>query len=248
MHACSDVRVLLVGGDEDLDAKLSPAFDARGWHLVDLEWKPETADLVQREAADVLLLAIQQCAANAFKVARWVRSFSDLPVVFLSRRNDESLIVRAFSSGGDDFVCEPFSIDELIARVTVKLKQARRAREQDFTASERMDPSRMLKFELTGRYVISNGVKTQLTPTEFRFLTLFARHPGRVLSYGFVLETVWGDQHRDAAGLVHSYVSRLRRKLGESHGQVSHFTSIPGAGYIFNGVAWFTTGEKKQPS
>jgi len=239
---------LLVGGDEDLDAKLTPAFDARGWRLLDVEWNPETADLVQREAADVLLLVIQRCAANAFKIARWVRSFSDLPVVFLSRTRDESLILKAFNSGGDDFVCEPFSIDELVARLAVKLKQGRRAREHDCVGSGWMDPSRTFRFDPAGHYVISNGVKTDLTPTEFRLLMLFARHPGRVLSYSFVLETVWGKKHADAAECVRSYVCGLQRKLREPDGESPPFTAIRGAGYVFNGVASFTAGETKQAS
>lgn len=240
MRVFPNVEVLLVGGNEELDEKLTPAFDARGWRLMDVQWEPATANLVQRQTADLLLLAIHRRATNAFGVARWVRSFSDLPVIFLSRTRDESLMCEALDAGGDDFVSEPFSTNELVARLEVKLERARRSRDEVVVNREWADQSRSLRCDPEGRYVSRDGVRTRLTPTEFRLLMLFARHPGRVLSYTFVVETIWGGRHTAATELVRAYVHKLRLKLGEPQGEPPYITTIPGVGYIFNGVASLT--------
>ena len=169
----------------------------------------DALEMVALEAPDLILLDLLLPGdIDGFDVCRRVREFSDVPIIMLTARTQETDKLRGFELGADDYVTKPFSAKELLARVQAVLRRSR-----GFTAG----PARLtvgdLVIDLAAHRVTRDGEDIHLTPTEFRLLHLLMRHPGRAFGRSYLLDTIWGDQFVGERS-VDNAVLRLRKKLG----------------------------------
>jgi DNA-binding response OmpR family regulator len=179
------------------------------------------------EQPDLVLLDLHLPGADGWAVLARIREMSDVPVVAVADRDGEAERVRALRAGADDCVTAPVGGPELLARIEALL---RRSRSQLETAVAVLEDEFVHIDRLRHRVEVL-GVEVALTPTEFRMLSTFAEHPGRVLGHGQLLEMVWGNglRERDEVKL---YVSYLRRKLGEA-AHVDPVETVRGVGYRY---------------
>ena len=143
-----------------------------------------------RERPDVVVLDLDLSDRDGFEVLGTVRELSEVPIFTLTATSDgEETRVRALRAGADDCLAKPASEVELLARIEAVL---RRARPPEETVGVIGDD--MIRIDLGRHRVEVTGVEVELTPIEFRMLTTFVRHPGRVLGHSQLLDLVWGDQ------------------------------------------------------
>ena len=178
------------------------------------------------ERPDVVLLDLGLPDEEGWSILASIRALSDAPVVAIAARDDEAERVRALRSGADDCVTEPVGGPELLARLEVLLRRPR----SQVEAAAVLDDE-FVHIDRIRHRVEVLGVEVALTPTEFRMLSTFAEHPGRVLGHGQLLEMVWGNglRERDEVKL---YVSYLRRKLGDA-AHVDPVETVRGVGYRY---------------
>ncbi|HEV7614952.1 MAG TPA: response regulator transcription factor [Solirubrobacterales bacterium] len=179
------------------------------------------------EQPDVVLLELRLEDIGSFEVLATIRELSDVPVVAVSEQEDGGAErVRALRSGADDCVGKPFSGPEMLARIEALLRRARAKPAQLAVLDDEF-----VHIDRVRHRVEVLGVEVALTPTEFRMLSTFAEHPGRVLGHGQLLEMVWGNgvRERDEVKL---YVSYLRRKLGDA-AKVNPVETVRGVGYRY---------------
>ena len=162
---------------------------------------------------------------DGFEICRKLRADgNDVPVVFLTARDDPSDLRSGFTGGGDDYITKPFSLEELVLRIEAVL---RRARNQ---ADER---SRLTVSNLTldnDSYRVWRGSdEVALSPTEFRLLRYLMLNRDRVVSRNQILDHVWDYAFVGDPSAVETYISYLRRKLGDRNGQI--IRTVRGFGY-----------------
>lgn len=153
------------------------------------------------------------------------RQWSDKPIIVLSARVGEDDKIEALDAGADDFLCKPFGMGELQARVRVALRRGENAREQVITFDD-------VTVNLSGHTVTRAGNDLHLTPTEFRLLALLVSNPGKVLTQAHILRQVWGPT-ADNSQYLRIYMGHLRHKLEADHAQPRHFITENGVGYRF---------------
>jgi len=143
------------------------------------------------------------------------------PAIVLTARSDKEATRTSFGLGADDFVRKPFGIEELTLRVAAVL---RRARPAEATAVRTVGS---ISIDLDAHEVSCDGEVVDLSPTEFRLLVVLADNAGRVMTREQLLDQVWGLGHGAESSTLETYVSYLRRKLGE------HLTlrTVRGVGY-----------------
>lgn len=155
------------------------------------------------------------------------RAWSDLPLLVLSARGQEADKVAALDAGADDYLAKPFGVAELLARVRALLR--RRVAGPGETHREFGE----VRVDLVRREVCVAGQAVHLTPIEYRLLTLFLAHPGRVLTHRQLLREVWGPGHAERGHILRVYVGRLRHLLERDPAQPRHLLTETGVGYRF---------------
>jgi two-component system, OmpR family, KDP operon response regulator KdpE len=157
-----------------------------------------------------------------------LREWSQVPIIVVSARGQETDKVAALDAGADDYLSKPFGTNELLARIRVALRHAARTANDDATSVFRQDD---LEVDLARRRVTVGGKETHLTPIEYRLLTTLVKHAGKVLTRQQLLKEVWGKPYEEQAHYLHVYMGHLRRKIETDPAQPRHLLTEPGVGY-----------------
>jgi len=165
---------------------------------------------------DVVILDLGLPDISGVEVVERLRDWTDVPVIVLSARAEESDKIAALDAGADDYVTKPFGVGELLARVRAAMR--RRARTADGEQTFTVGP---FSVDLAARRVERGGEPIHLTPIEYRLLAQLVRHAGRVLTHRQLLKEVWGPSHVDDAHYLRIYMAQLRRKLEDDPTQPS---------------------------
>ncbi len=156
-----------------------------------------------------------------------LREWYQGPILVLSARDQETQKVLALDNGADDYVTKPFSTAELLARVRSLLRRRNSKAASESTAMKLGD----VEIHLVNRTVQRAGNDIHLTPLEYKLLTVFLKHPHKVLTHRFLLQEVWGPQGDGELHYVRIFVASLRRKLEVDSAHPKFFLTEPGVGY-----------------
>jgi DNA-binding response OmpR family regulator len=185
---------------------------------------------------DMVIIDIRIPELDGWQVLERVRELSDVPVLILTVSDAELDKVRALRQGADDYLTKPFGRAELIARVEAILRRSGRRE-----APNEVLVDGLLEIDLPRRRVAVLGNEVSVTPTEFKLLVAFARHPDQVLSREQLVATVWGHDGARSVEQVKLYVGYIRRKVRGAAG-VNPIETVRGFGYRYRPDA---AGENK---
>jgi two-component system phosphate regulon response regulator PhoB len=176
---------------------------------------------------DLVILDVMMPGLNGLQVCRMLRSDPKLkavPILFLTAKVEESDRIQGFEVGGDDYVCKPFSVKELVLRVQSML---RRAPEVAPAETGRLEVGRIV-LDADRHAVTVNGAPVELTATEFRLLHLLMERRGRVQTRERLLIDVWNYSTEVDTRTIDTHVRRLREKLGA---EAAWIETVRGVGY-----------------
>ena len=180
-----------------------------------------------RASPDLVVLDVMLPGTDGLELCRWIRGRSDLPVILLTARGEESDRIVGLELGADDYVTKPFSPRELAARVRTVLRRARPGATEDerrhASARSRSTPARARCDE--------RGEALRLTAKEFDLLWFLARHPGKVFSRDQLMSSVWGYEAAFDTGTVTVHIRRLREKIERDPSNPRHLQTVWGVGY-----------------
>ncbi len=224
------MKVLVVEDSPQIVETLQLCFDLRwpGTTVVSTDSGKKAPQLVETESPDLVILDLGLPDVDGLNVLQEIRSFSDIPVLILTGRDDEVSKVKGLELGADDYVTKPFSHIEFLARVRAVL---RRSQMPQLRGGERPVVLGDLVVDFAAREITRGGETVQLTPTEWRMLTELVRNAGQVLTYEILLRRVWGDDYVGASDYIKKYVYRLRQKLGDNPENPKLIVSARGMGY-----------------
>ena len=222
-------RILAVDDDAFILRAVRTNLAAAGYDVHTAETGEDALDTFERQHADLIILDLGLPGIDGLEVVRRVRARSQVPIVVLSARGEESDKVRALDEGADDYLTKPFGLGELLARVRVALRHAARP---DF-GTEAIIRAGDLEVDLDRRRVSARGQDVHLSPTEWELLKLFVTHQDKVLTHHWLLQRVWGPEYGDEGNYLHVYVAGLRRKLEHDPKRPRHLLTEPGVGYRF---------------
>lgn len=188
--------------------------------------------LIQEQAPDLVILDLMMPQMDGFEVCQRVRTFSAVPIIILTARDQERDKVRGLELGADDYLTKPFGVEELLARVRAVLRRS------EFTTNERAYGLSMhltigeLSIDHAQRLVTMAGQVVSLTPTEYRLLFHLAQNAGRVVTHNGLLEYVWGEMYAGEGHLLQVTISRLRRKIEHDPASPRSILTKAGIGYM----------------
>jgi two-component system, OmpR family, response regulator len=219
-------RLLVVDDEATILELLSGSLRLAGFEVMTAASGAEAARAVASGRPDLVLLDVMMPDGDGFETLRRIRSGGgEVPVIFLTARDEVADRVRGFAAGGDDYVTKPFSLEELLGRIRAVLKRTR----PDAPGSRLRVAD--LELDEVAHEVRRDGAVVALTPTEYRLLQFLMANAGRVVSKGQILDQVWGHDDPDRDGnVVEPAVSYLRRKVDQGQPRLIH--TVRGFGYV----------------
>lgn len=217
-------NILIIEDDPNIRKLVRVNLLKRGYTVSEAEDSHQAMTLFHEAPVDLVLLDLVLPGLSGVDICAWMRARSDVPIIILSARMEEDLKVAALDAGADDYVTKPFGGDELMARVRAFLRRSYVAAKTSDTKIQIGD----LIIDLEARRVFIGENDIHLTHTEYAIIAELAQRLDAIVTHDELLTRVWGQEYRGSNHYLHTYLGRLRKKLGE-YGDL--LETVPGMGY-----------------
>ena len=178
---------------------------------------------------DIVLLDLGLPDMDGVEVIRKIRSWSNMPIIVISARSDDTDKIEALDAGADDYLTKPFSVDELLARLRVTMRRLNQARADSPESSVFINGS--LKIDFAAGCAYLSDEELHLTPIEYRLLCLLARNCGKVLTHQYITQQLWGASWENNVASLRVFMATLRKKLEASPDASMLIQTHVGIGY-----------------
>ena len=232
------MNVFLLEDDDAIGMGLKYSLEKEGYEVSRIRTYEEAKQTWAAGKYDIGILDINLPDGNGYDVCRFIKANEDMPVIFLTAADAEVNVVMGLEIGADDYICKPFRINELMARIKTVLRRSRRGNDAAGTSIDGVIEVQNIRIYTkeakVARLHADTGEETiELTALEYRLLLTFCMNRGVVLSRGNLLQDMWdvsGDFVNDNTLTV--YIKRLRDKIEEDPSEPKLIKTVRGLGYI----------------
>ena len=225
-------RILIVEDDADMARSLQLELKLNSYEVIVAKDGKEGISRFQDHNPDLVLLDLSLPGMDGMTVCQRIREVSDVPVLMMTAKEvTEHQIAEGLNIGADEFMRKPLPTIEFQARIRALLRRAKLFDQNKSQPISYEDDN--LYVDLSTRRVRVQGEEIRLTPTEFKLLATFIRHPGEVLTFQQLLEQVWGFEYTTEHHYPRIYVSHLRRKIEPDSKNPTYIQNEYGVGYRF---------------
>jgi two-component system, OmpR family, response regulator len=228
-------HILIVDDDAEIRTLLQRYLEKNGLRASAVADGRAMWQALDRGAFDLVVLDVMLPGDDGLTLCRTLRARSDVPIIMLTARGEETDRIVGLEMGADDYVPKPFSARELLARIKVILRRAR-----SLPRNLQPEEERSIRFggwtlDTVQRHLVSPaGVVTPIGGAEYRLLRIFLAHPNRVLSRDQLMELTQGREADALDRSIDVQVSRLRRRLGDGAGEAAMIRTVRGEGYVLS--------------
>ena len=220
-------RVLIVDDEPGLRQALAINLRARKYEVTAVGDGGAALAAAASQPPDVVVLDLGLPDMDGTEVIAGLRGWSQAPIIVLSAREGQDDKVVALDAGADDYITQPFGMDELLARLRAALRRS--GTDPDAPVVE----TSSFTIDLAARQARAGGELVRLTPTEWHLLEMLIRHEGKLVSQRQLLQEIWGPTYATETNYLRVYMAQLRRKLEPDPAHPRHLITEPGMGYRF---------------
>ncbi|QMV42799.1 response regulator transcription factor [Cohnella cholangitidis] len=235
----NDVKqtILVVDDEEKMISFIASYLENEGYRVLEASNGSDAISLLQSEPhIDLVLLDWMMPGMNGLDTCRYIRGFSQVPVIFLTAKAEEVDKLLGLELGADDYITKPFSIRELEARIRVILRRVKphsgAITEPVAKANDILRRGALL-IDLPKHTVSLNGQPVAFTPTEFKILRTLAQSPGRVYSRLDLLEIALGEEYSGYERTIDTHIRNIRKKIETDFSNPDYIVTVHGVGYKF---------------
>ena len=229
MDKKSSYKILVIDDEPDMTRAIRLTINVQepDWQVIESNSGDEGLNLLDRENPDLVLLDIRMPDMDGFEVLQRIRSFSTVPVIILTVRDDELDEVKALEGGADDYIVKPFGHLELLAHIRAVLRRV------NGLPLEYREPIVIgkLRIDFNNHSVSINGREIALTTTEFALLEILSSNINQVIPFEILLARVWGHNAVDNREYLKVYIRKLRMKLEDDPSFPRYIVTVKGVGY-----------------
>ena len=221
--------ILIVEDDPPIRNLISVALEAHDYRAISAANASNALMEVTSHNPDVVFLDLGLPDLDGVEVIRKIRSWSNMPIIVISARSDDTDKIEALDAGADDYLTKPFSVDELLARLRVTLRRLNQIQSED--AEQKTFTNGPLRIDYAAGCAYLGTEELHLTPIEYKLLCLLARNCGKVLTHHYITREVWGTQWENNVASLRVFMTTLRKKLEPAPDSPSFIQTHVGIGY-----------------
>ncbi len=218
-------RILVIDDEPQIRHFLKVALRAHGFEMIEASLGQDGLNEAVMSKPDLIILDMGLPDMDGLEVLKRLREWSEVPVIILSVKEQESTKIAMLDAGAEDYVTKPFGMGELLARIRVALRRSSKETEEPII--ELGD----LRIDRAKRIVTVDEHPIKLTPTEYNLLKTLGSNPGRVFTNTQLLKVIWGPNYEHETHYLRVFVGQLRRKIEKNPSQPIHLITEPGVGY-----------------
>ncbi len=222
-------KILVIDDEENNVELISILLERRGYEPIPGYSAEEGLRLAYRNQPDLVLLDIMMPDMDGWEVCKRLREMSDVPIIFLTARDETPDIVKGLEMGADDYIVKPYNNEELVARVRAHLRRSPRPNVSEELAFNNGE----FRINFLNREVRVRDELKHLTPKEFNLLGVLVRNAGRVVPRNELVTQAWGDEYGDAIDSLKLYIHYLRQKVEVNPTRPEYIVTSRGVGYRF---------------
>lgn len=226
----TEKKILLIEDDPSIARGLVEALKREGYQILWAQEGREGLRLALEEAPNLLLLDLMLPGMDGLEICRQVRKESEVPLIMLTAKSDETDIVVGFELGADDYITKPFSLREVLARIKAVLKRTHR---EDEPRDEKAFTFGEVTISWEGRELKRGNESHPLSNLELEVLKMLIDREGEAISRFQFLNEIWGYQVYPTTRTIDFHISRLRNKIEENPSHPKHILTVHGVGYKF---------------
>lgn len=220
-------QILLVDDDNTLLRFVGEYLEEQGYEVITADRGPKALRAFFESRPDLVFLDIMMPGMDGWEVCARLRELADTPIVMLTAKTDEPDKLRGFRLGVDDYITKPFSLAELGARTRAILARTSNARQEEKALFKLGN----LEVDMSRREATIDGEVVDLTPTEFRLLSVLARRAGEAISQEELIKEVWGENRKTSGSALRRYIWFLRQKIEDDPDDPERLQNVRGFGY-----------------
>lgn len=224
--------ILIVEDQPRVVHLIRQVLQAVGYHTISAANGNDAIEQVALEQPDLVILDILlPHGPDGYQVCAQIREFSDVPVIMLTAKAQDSEILRGFDVGADDYLTKPFNAKELVARVRAVLRRSHQLDGADPTNTALLSCGE-IEIDTARRTVKVAGTAVHLSRTEYALLHQLALHKNRVMLHQELLHAVWGPEYSNDVDYLRAYIRHLRQKLEPDPSAPRYILTSQGVGYM----------------
>lgn len=222
-------RILVVEDEASFSEALAYLLTKEGFEVSVAENGADAITEFVRNGADLVLLDLMLPGLSGVEVCRQIRSYSQVPIIMLTAKDDEVDKVVGLEIGADDYVTKPYKSRELVARIRAVLRRQGNSEE----VSESVLTAGGVSMDVERHMVSVRGANVALPLKEFELLEMLLRNAGRVLTRGQLIDRIWGSNYVGDTKTLDVHIKRIRAKIEEDPADPSIITTVRGLGYKY---------------
>ena len=225
----SRYQILVIEDDAPVRNLITTTLKANGYQYITAGNGESAVMDAASHNPDIILLDLGLPDIDGVEVIRRIRGWSNVPIIVISARSEDTDKIDALDAGADDYLTKPFSVEELLARLRVT--QRRIALIKNAGQEQAVYTNGDLKIDYASGCVYLGGEEIHLTPIEYKLLCLLAQNTGKVLTHTFILQKVWGSSWESNVGSLRVFMATLRKKLEKTPDAPQYIQTHIGIGY-----------------
>lgn len=228
-------KILVVDDSSDIREVISVLLEGEGYRVTSVADGQSALDALEKDPdLDLVVLDIMLPDMTGIEICEKLRHFSSVPVLFLTALSGDEDKIKAYATGGDDYIVKPFAATELRMKVASLLRRYNVYKGKENAGDEIRIQSLLIR--LSDNTVLRDGVPVQLTDKEFSILRYLTENRGRVISAQELFEGVWNDKYlNSSANSIMVHVMNLRRKIEDDPNTPKVVRTVWGRGYTVDG-------------
>ena len=222
--------ILLIEDEENIRSFISTTLKNQGYKIITAATGTEGLHLSASLCPDVILLDLGLPDMDGMDIIKQLRTWTSVPVIVISARSNEHEKAKALDCGADDYITKPFGTVELLARIRTSLRHSSQMSDQP-AMHQKPYHHRDLTINYSDHVVTLEGNIIHLTQIEYKLLTLLARNSGKVHTYTFIMEKIWGPYVDNNNQILRVNMANIRRKIEKNPAAPEYVFTEIGIGY-----------------